>query len=77
MTKSKMREIGKQNQKKRARKAVTILNKNYDRHDTRASIVDMITDLLHLCDERKLSYSELVTSARGHYLSEKSGEDKL
>jgi len=72
-----MNEDGKNNQKKRSRKAVLILNKHYDRYDHRACVVDMLTDLRHFCDVKGIDFFDAGRSAYSHYLAEKGGEEKL
>lgn len=69
--------IGKANQKKRAVKAVKILNANYEKGEHYTNIVDMLTDLRHLCDLKKIPFYGCIGRSYSHYLAEKKGEDKL
>ena len=75
MKKKPLKEIGAENQKKRARKAIRVLNASYDPYDTRSSVVDMLTDLRHLCDVRKIDLTDVLNSSYQHYLEEKKGEE--
>jgi len=46
-----------------------------DPNDMRSQIVDMLTNLRHLCDADGFDFHEACTSSYNHYLAEKNGED--
>jgi len=57
---------------KRARKAIVNYSTGYGppSNELETDIVDMMTDLRHLCDADGLSYAELDRRACGHYCAE-------
>jgi hypothetical protein len=69
-----LKEIGAKNQRKRAKKAVKILNDNYEKGMDRQNVVDILTDLRHLCDIKKIPFYGCIGSSYMHYLAEKKGE---
>jgi len=62
-------------QKKRARKAESLLNTAYDDCDHFASVIDMLADLMHYCEVNKMDYSEAERIAEEHYLYEREKGD--
>jgi len=66
---------GEKTQKKRARKAVSILNAAYDRGQHRENIVDMLSDLRHLSDVKGIDFYAALETSYNHYLAEWRGED--
>ncbi len=55
-----MKKIAKKlntNQRARTRKAVKILNKFYEPGQYLTNVVDMLTDLRHLCDVKKSTFT--------------------
>jgi hypothetical protein len=66
---------GQINQRDRAKKAVTILDKYYDPGEHRTNVVDMLTDLRHLCDVKGINLYEALDASYEHYQAERKGED--
>ena len=58
------------NQRARSRKAVKILNRSYERGQHLTNVVDMLTDLRHLCDVKNIDFYEADTRAYEHYQEE-------
>ena len=59
--------------KQRAKNLQTILNKTYDPCGGRCNVIDMLTDLRHLCDVKKWDFAKLDRTAyRTNYLPEKA-----
>jgi hypothetical protein len=56
----------------RAKELRKVLLGLYDPHDPVANIVDMLTDLRHLCDEQNDDFAELDKMAYRHYIEEKA-----
>jgi hypothetical protein len=59
------------NQQTRFRKAVAILNKFYEHEEHLTNVVDMLTDLRHLCDVKGLDFYEAERLAYNHYVEER------
>ena len=59
--------------KQRAKSLQTVLNKTYDRHGERCNVIDVLTDIRHLCDMKNWDFAELDRVAYStHYLTEKA-----
>jgi hypothetical protein len=57
--------------KQRAKSLTTLLNKTYDPHGARRNVIDMLTDLRHLCDVKGWDFADLDRHAYQHYVTEK------
>ena len=57
--------------KTRARELNKILKATYDEHGKEANIVDMLTDLRHVCDAKEWDFGKLDKTAYEHYLVER------
>ncbi len=59
--------------KQRAKSLQTVLNKTYDRHGEWRNVIDVLTDIRHLCDMKNWDFAELDRVAYStHYLTEKA-----
>lgn len=47
---------------------------NYDPHDFRAMVVDLLTDIHHLCKAKRLGIGALLVTAEMHFATESSEE---
>ena len=57
----------------RAKALTTILTKTYDPYGEHCNVIDMLTDLRHLCDMKNWDFAELDRVAYStHYLTEKA-----
>ena len=56
----------------RAKSLTTVLNKTYDPYGEWCNIIDVLTDLRHLCDVNGWDFAELDRRAYNHYVTEKA-----
>jgi hypothetical protein len=56
--------------KERAKELDRVLKRLYDRYGKRDNVVDMLTDLRHLCDGQGLDFGECDRIAYQNYLPE-------
>ena len=56
--------------KVRAKELDRVLKRLYDRYGKRDNVVDMLTDLRHLCDGQGLDFGECDRIAHNNYLPE-------
>ena len=56
--------------KERAKELDRVLKRLYDRYGKRDNVVDMLTDLRHLCDVQGLDFGECDRIAHNNYLPE-------
>lgn len=56
-----------------ARKAKFLALKAYDTSDLRASVVDLLADILHLCDSEGFDFPSVFESAAYHFYAERIG----
>lgn len=56
--------------KERAKELDRVLKRLYDRYGKRDNVVDMLTDLRHLCDALELDFADLDRRAYRLYLPE-------
>ena len=57
--------------KQRAKSLAALLNKTYDPYGKRCNVIDMLTDLRHLCDVKGWDFADLDRQAYQHYIEEK------
>ena len=57
--------------KQRTKSLTTLLNKTYDPCGARCNVVDMLTDLRHLCHVNGWDFADLDRQAYQHYIEEK------
>lgn len=50
------------------------LHASFDINDEQASITDILTDLRHWCDKRKVNFAQAMNMSYDHYLAEKTTE---
>lgn len=43
----------------------------YDPHDARTCIVDMLTDLRHLCKAKRIDFADAIEASYWHYCEER------
>lgn len=43
----------------------------YDKYDILASVVDLLTDLLHYAEDQRLDVNEIIESAKSHFQEER------
>ena len=58
--------------KERATELEKILQRTYDRYGKRDNVIDMLTDLRHLCDVRGWDFADLDRVAYNNYVPEKN-----
>ena len=56
--------------KQRAKSLTTLLNKTYDPYGKQCNVIDMLTDLRHLCDVKGWDFADLDRQAYAHYTAE-------
>ncbi len=57
--------------KARATLVQNVLKRLYDEHGREENVIDMLTDLRHLCDLKGWNFENCDRIARGHYAPEK------
>lgn len=60
--------------KERAKELDRVLKRLYDRYGKRDNVVDMLTDLRHLCDGQGLDFGECDRIAHNNYLPEMAAQ---
>lgn len=63
------------NQRDRARKLLRILNEHYERGMHTQNIIDVMTDIRHMCDVKNINFYVCHSKAYANYLWEKKNED--
>lgn len=67
-----LKERLKRLNKKRASKAAAcILYGGFNNGDIRDDMVDMVTDLMHLADQKNIDFEGVINSAKNHFDEEK------
>ncbi len=55
----------------RTKSLTTILTKTYDPYGEHCNVIDMLTDLRHLCDVNGWDFADLDRQAYQHYIGER------
>ena len=55
----------------KAERAQQAIDSAYEQDARESQVVDLLTDLMHLCKKEKLSFNALLGSAKMHFAEEK------
>lgn len=55
-------------------RVATLIVSDYEGDDQRSSVVDMLTDVRHLCEQEGIDFKAALTMSNMHFEAEQAGE---